>query len=247
MKKILLFALFSSFWACQREIETLPALGYEYAPLQTGKFIQYRVDSILYDDYNNSIDTNSYEVKYVLGREEIDAAGLSFFRYERYERADSSQDWTLINVSAIQIEANRLLHVEQNQRLIKLTFPIAKDKNWDGLAYIRKDTTIEIVGGSINFYKDWENFEYTTAHTPFNINGFSFDSTVTISQADANNLIERRFSKEIYAKNIGLVYKEQWILDTQCGGNLAACINTPWERKAEKGFILRQRITAHNF
>ena len=232
---------------CSRQTETLPAWGYEYAPMETGKFIQYRVDSIVYDDYNNRADTNSYEVKYLYGRQEMDAAGQEFYRYERYERGDSSQDWTLANVSAVQIDAYRLLQVEANQRLIKLVFPLSKGKTWDGLAYIRRDTTVEIVGGSINFYKDWNEFEYTATDNPMSINGLNFEATVTVLQADANNLIERRFSKEIYAKNVGLIYKEQWILDTQCGGNLAGCINSPWELKAEKGFILRQRITAHNF
>ncbi|MEL6865958.1 MAG: hypothetical protein AAFP19_16145, partial [Bacteroidota bacterium] len=72
-------------------------------------------------------------------------------------------------------------------------------------------------------------------------NGMMFDSVATIYQADNENAIELRYSIEKYARNIGLVYREMRILDTQ------AIVDDPWEEKAQKGFIIRQQITRHNW
>ena len=44
-------------------------------------------------------------------------------------------------------------------------------------------------------------------------------------------------------KNVGLIFKEMKILDTQC---IIDCEGQPWEQKAEKGFILRMEIISHN-
>ena len=44
---------------------------------------------------------------------------------------------------------------------------------------------------------------------------------------------------EKYAKDIGLIYKEMWILDTQKSESAA-----PWEVKAEEGFILKKSLVS---
>ena len=57
------------------------------------------------------------------------------------------------------------------------------------------------------------------------------------------NLIELREAIEKYARNVGLIEKQMRILDTQC---IIECEGEPWEVKAEKGFILKQRILEFN-
>jgi hypothetical protein len=66
---------------------------------------------------------------------------------------------------------------------------------------------------------------------------------VTVQNADSENLIELRLAHEKYARGVGLVYRELWILDTQC---IEDCIGMTWEQKAEKGFILKQTLIDHN-
>ncbi len=243
-----LFMLYLAIVAisCDRQTETVTPIDYSYCPLDSGKYIVYEVDSILYNEYLLTVDTHSYQIKYVLGRQELDGMGNPYFRYECYQRADSAQAWNLVQVYATQRIDNQFFVIENNQRIIKLAFPIAKGVAWDGLPYIRRDTTIEIEGGSIDLYKDWGNFTCTDIDQPRTIGALHFDSTLTVLQTNTTNQIEHRKSFEYYAKGVGLIYREMWILDTQCGGNLANCAGRSWEQKAEKGFILRQRIIDYN-
>jgi len=233
--------------ACGREVETFEPIAYDYSPMDSGKYIVYQVDSVIYNEYEQSIDTNSYEIRYEYGRSETDAADELIYRLNRYERRNSSENWQLKEVFAAKNINYQHQLVEDNQRLIKLTYPIAAGGQWNGLPYIRRDTSIEIIGGSINLYKDWDEFSYEEVGVAYDINGLSFDTTLVVLQVDKTNNIERRYSKERYAKGVGLIEKEMLILDTQCGGNISNCLTTPWEVKAEKGFILRQRILEHNF
>lgn len=233
--------------ACKEETEYIEPINFEYSPIDSGKYIVYQVDSILYNDYDRTVDTHSYFMRYEFGREELDAKGESLHRYEQYVKQALSDEWRLMQVFAAKNIGNQLHIIQDNQRIIRLSYPVKENKTWDGLPYIRRDTSIEIPGGNINLYKDWGNFSYKESHTPFSINNLSFDNTVLVVQADSENNIERRYSVERYAKGVGLIEKEMWILDTQCDGNIANCINTPWQEKAEKGFILRQRIIEHNF
>jgi hypothetical protein len=69
---------------------------------------------------------------------------------------------------------------------------------------------------------------------------------LTVRHADNENLIERRFVEERYARTVGLVEKTVMILDTQCGGNLSNCIDLSWEQKAEKGFMLKMTVNNYN-
>jgi hypothetical protein len=241
---LLLLLLLAS---CTREVEPFAPIAYDYSPMDSGKFIVYQVDSIIYNEYEDRVDSHSYEIRYEYGRTELDAADEPIYRLLRYERTAANATWELKAVFAAKNTRNQFQLIENNQRLIKLTYPIAEGGDWDGLPFIRRDTSIEIQGGSINLYKDWDNFSYQAIEPNFSINGLSFDTTVVVLQVDKTNNIERRYAKERYAKGVGLIEREMWILDTQCGGNIATCISTPWEIKAEKGFILRQRVLQHNF
>lgn len=53
---------------------------------------------------------------------------------------------------------------------------------------------------------------------------------------DKENAIEKTFAKEVYARGIGMVYKEWWHLETQ------KIVDDPWLEKAEKGYIIKMQI-----
>ena len=141
--------------------------------------------------------------------------------------------------------------------MIKMVSPIQENRRWDGIVYIRRDTLVPIRGGSIDMFKDWDDFVCENIGNTFvdTLSNTVYTDVAKIVQVDKTNNIERRFSTEVYAKNIGLVYKEMRILDTQCrtpgtctgNSDIAACIGTPWYLKAEKGFILKQSLIEHNY
>ncbi|MFT6021272.1 MAG: hypothetical protein ACI9CQ_004079, partial [Saprospiraceae bacterium] len=61
---------------------------------------------------------------------------------------------------------------------------------------------------------------------------FAFEEVTTIQLADEENLLEKRYGIEKYAKGVGLIFKELQIYNTQDIENETE----PWEVKTERGF-----------
>lgn len=242
-----IFILFIlSFNSCKRERFEYIVPDFGYFPLDSGTYSIYQVNYVLYNDFERTIDSSEYLLKEIVGKIETDNLGNPYQRIERYTKHPDSTNWKFVQVWAAQLHDNKAFRIEDNQRYICISFPASPDKEWDGLVYIRKDTTIAIPGGTIDQYKDWDNFRIISADISETIGSITYDSVMTVLRADKINNIERRYSIEKYAKNIGLVMRKDSILDTQCGGNIASCINTPWAEKAEKGFILNMTLIESN-
>lgn len=246
----LLLALLASFLflACERQVEdVIIDEGYEYFPLRIGQNWEYEVDSITLRPVVNG---TFYDSVHLYAREQLtdtfrDGAGQLWFLGERHERLHDSLPWRYRLTFALSHDAQRAWRREDNLDFIKLTFPV-KDKNeWDGNAAFDAYQLIPIGGELMPLFKEW-NYQYTSVNMPGEVNGVPFDSLLTVELVNYENLIEYRYATEQYARGIGLVYREMVALDTQCqtccNGNIAQCIDLPWRTKAEKGFILRQRL-----
>lgn len=249
--------ILGSLGSCKNEFEEFTAIDTSYYPLITGTYIDYELDSILYD-INHQGDTFRHYIREEIESVGFDNSGDAYHRIKRYERPDTLSNWSLKNVWVVQCVNNQIHRVERNLRSINLSFPVEMDKTWDGLVFLRRDTlipyTYKNVNGevtpkeSINQFKDWEEFRYILVDVPQSFNGLNFTETATILQVDKTDYIERRYSAEVYAKNVGLVYKEMQILDTQCSqypNGILDCIDTPWIEKAERGYILKQTVIAY--
>jgi len=242
------------FIACQRNIDTLDSISLDYYPLEEGKYKIYQIDSTVYDDFNCTVINVSFQLKEVVARTIVDGENDLTYVLERYKRQDATQPWVLKNVWTEKIEANQLQRVEDNQRFVKMIFPVQEGKEWDGISYINKDTLFAIRGGAIAIYKDWGSFSYQAVESTFiDVNQSPskvYPNTVKVLHVDKENAFEKRFSKEIYAKNIGAVYKEMCIVDTQCdclNVSDSTCVTLPWSDKIDKGYILRQSLIEHNY
>jgi len=217
-------------------------LGTNYYPLEIGKYRIYQVDSIIYDNKNNDIvkDTNSFYLKEELTDTIRDNQGNLVYTLERYERESPNDEWRVKDVYGVSYIDYQLHTVEENLRFIKLTFPVGIDiAPWNGNTFIDEFTTVDIAGESIEIFKGWL-YEYSEVDEFMQVQGITFDSTLTVIQANEDNLIEYRYSVESYARGIGLVKKDMSILNTQC----IKC--GPWEEIADKGFILKQEIIDYN-
>ncbi|NJK84169.1 MAG: hypothetical protein HC912_10585 [Saprospiraceae bacterium] len=135
---------------------------------------------------------------------------------------------------------NSFIKVENNLRFIKLIFPLIPKKTWNPHANFDDNINVTVAGETLKLFKDWTS-SIETIEEERMINGLLFKNVATILPVSNENLIEYRYSIEQYAENIGLIYRELWVLDTQIIDP-----TLPWEQKAEKGFILKQQVIAHN-
>lgn len=231
--------------------DNLAAEQYTYFPLEIGKFVVYQVDSVVYDFATGGGTVRDSSRTFV--REEItdtlrDLSDQLLYKVERYERVREDQPWVLHSIGTASRNASQAIRTENNLRFLKLVFPMDRRSEWDGHLWIDKNREIEIAGERMRPFTNWR-YEVDTIDRPAVVGQFAFDSTLIVTEADDNNVIERRYSRARYAKHVGLVWRKQWILDSQyCNRNPppADCATRPWEIKAERGYILRQTVLAFN-
>ncbi len=217
-------------------------LGTDYYPLEVGKFLEYQVDSTIYDfDGNLAIilESTTFIREEIVGTT-IDNEGDTTFIIERFEKSDFLAPWEIKDVWSTKIANNRAEKIEENIRLIKMVYPLREGVDFNAALFVEEGLTVSIAGETLEAFKNW-NSEVQTIDTPETIGSFSFNNVATMLYADDENLIEKRYAIAKYAKGIGLAYKEEWILDTQ---ELTETL--PWEEKAEIGYILRQTLINHN-
>lgn len=247
------------YFSCQQRVDTLEPISLDYYPLMDGKYKIYQVDSTIYDEFNCAVFYSSCQIKEVSLEMGTDGEGDPIYHIQRFIRKDNQSPWKLQSVWSEKLEDNQLQRIEENQRFVKMIFPVQEGTTWDGLSYIKKDTTFDIRGGVIEIYKDWDDFKYTSVAAPFVDTSQSvpitYSDAVQVLQTNKENLLDLRYSSEVYAKNIGLVYKEMQILGTYCldanctvgSSNLLNCKNLAWKDKAERGYIVVQSLLEHNY
>jgi hypothetical protein len=190
---LLLVGLLLSIAACKKDNEPVD-FHFGYFPIDKGRFVIYQVHEENIDANVNQYDISDYYLKAILGDTVIDNQGRIARRYERYISDNANGPWVLKDIWTTLIESNRAELVEENNRTIKMVFAPTKFKEWNMNAY-------NILDPLECYYRD--------IHKELIINGLSFDSTVVVEQEDyPDSQIEYRRKYEIYAKNVGMVYKK---------------------------------------
>lgn len=243
-------------WHCAKPAELPfgpadPSAQYAYFPLQTGKYIEYTLDSIVYDFGSGGgmvRDSTRILVRETVADTLRDNTGQLVYRIERFERPHDTLPWQFRENIFAARTATQAIRTENNLRFLKLVFPFDRSSNWNGNLWIDQYREIEVAGERIQPFINWR-YEVDSLDMPAQIGDFPFDSVLVVTEVDETNAIERRLSRVKYAKHVGIVFREQWILDSQYCNQIpppADCLAKPWTEKAEKGYILRQIISHHN-
>lgn len=183
---LIVFVLFS----CKKEKNNID-FGYDYFPMEEGRYVEYDVLRVWHDeDLNPKHDTIQYRLRTVIGEEVIDNSGRlarKFFQY-RYDKNTGAEIdqrvWTRV------IDGKRGEVVEENQRMIRMIFPVKKNEEWNVNAF----NTLE----KLKVY-------YLDHNQSRLVNGHQFENTAKIVYDDFLSLVDYRKKHEVYAKGIGLV------------------------------------------
>jgi hypothetical protein len=114
-----------------------------------------------------------------------------------------------------------------------MIFPLKEGQTWNPTIFVDPLSKVEVKGEPLELFKGWEA-KVKSIDKSWN----QYPNTLEIQFSDYENAIELRRGTERYAANLGLVYRELSVLNTQC---LNACLGQPWEKKAQAGFILKMR------
>jgi hypothetical protein len=255
MKNLLFtfLALIFIVFACEEEPDTFqPDYGFDYFPMEIGDVRHYTVDSIYFDTSEPRFDSTRTQLQEVLTNILFNNNGDTIMRIERSERVDSISGWRITDIYSEQLDEVNMYRKEENVRFLKLTFPPTVNKSWDGNAEIPEDKIVFVAGETIEMFKSWD-YRILSKGEPEEINGYMFDDVLTVQLADSDSEIEYRYGIEKYARGVGLIYRELWILDTQCKGCCNApdgtipveCTILPWEERADEGFIIVQKYAEY--
>lgn len=251
-----------SLIACKDVIEMRPepVTGEAYFPLRMGQVKVYAVDSIIFDDApgGNAKDTIS---RFIMERV-IDAYvsaeenGDSVYVIERAQRINMQAPWQITDLWLATRSSTEAIRAEENQRYLKLRFPVKEGQEWNSLAYIDDEQEVMIGTEIVEKFKNWESTILGLDQSE-TIGQFVFENGVLhCTHANDDNEIERRYVEEKYAKDVGLVFRKDSILDSRCKrlGTLEPCLvidhsvtppdtmGMPWVEKAEKGYIMVQQL-----
>jgi hypothetical protein len=210
--------------ACKKKTTTVDInLGKNYFPLVSGKSITYTLDSTIYDDFLGVVYTNRYYVRDVVDSVFADNQGNESFLIARSIRADTETNFRPMRVYYATKRAQEIHIIDDNQRYIKMVFPVSYTGVWLGNSYIATS------GSENSWLSDWR-YKYSDFGAPLLVNDTaSYPNTITINQrnsAEGDTSIKNTlfgaytFAKEIYAKDIGLVYRSliRWKKDPAIGG-----------------------------
>jgi len=203
---IMLIILFCT--SCKKENAQQVDMGYNYVPIAEGNYVIYDVDSVFIDKFNKKKDTSKFQLKEEIGNSFHDLTGNLNYEYKRYKRfyknnADINKTpWILTDVWYVKKTKDRFERIEESFRYTRLKFPVMESSQWNGNAF--------------NTNPIW-NYTLKNVDTKLTIGKNTFDSTSTVLQRDYTSEITKEYYLEIFARNIGLIYKK--VIDVKSQDN----------------------------
>ena len=98
--------------------------GYDYFPLEVGKYLIYQADSVIYDPAVNGtiIDTTSTFVREAIIDTTTDETGTVWYIVERSERVNTSDPWVLKRLLRLSSDPEKAIRNEDNLKFYKSGF-----------------------------------------------------------------------------------------------------------------------------
>ena len=181
-----------------------------YFPLTLGKYVVYDVDSIYYFGLAGTLYEIKSQMKYVITDTVTYNKQLSYL-LDVYSRPyDGAAEWIGISQIIVTPTANSLLYYQDQTKYVKMMFPVANGASWPGNQYAN------VLDSPFSYLNNW-NYTYQNYHLAYTNSLVTFENTVTIMEDDQNVNYQnvdsavagyRTYAKEVYAYNVGMVYKE---------------------------------------
>ncbi|MEM7107092.1 MAG: hypothetical protein AAF519_02615 [Bacteroidota bacterium] len=170
------------------------SVGYLFFPLELGSFIEYEVEETMYQFELETI--TNFQRRTEVVDSFINQAGEITYVIHQFERTFSDQEWDFVQTNSARLTATQGILIEGNLPLLKLSFPIAAGKIWDGNALNTMDKDEFAMDSLFSVY-------ITQAQD-------TISETLTVIQEDNQDFVVNLVTNyEIYGLGIGLVYKEE--------------------------------------
>ncbi len=241
-----------TLFSCNKKEEYVSDKLSDYVPLTPGKYITYRLDSMVFTNFGRTTEVHRYQVKNVIDALITDNLGRPSYRVFRYLRDSlGTTPWQPAGTFFITALADQLELIEDNLRFIKLHLPIKDAFSWKGNKYLPSGVNApywELF--DFNNDDNMESWDYYYDGVPasFSYRSNNYSNVQTVEEADETFNVPitiptayaaRTRAVEKYSKNIGLVYREYELWEYQPNtGNPAGPFKT--------GFGITMWMIDHN-
>jgi len=232
LPRILLWTLVSSLvLSCNEKEELTSAPLADYQPLAVGKYITYRIDSLVFPNFGRNTETHRYQVKHQIEALVSDNSGNPMYKVYRYLRDSAgTEPWVPNGSYFITPLGDQVEVAEDNLRVIKLHLPLKDKFTWKGNRYLPNDP----YGPLYNFSNDdnMADWDFMIDGNPatFSYNGLTYPDVLTVEQVDESfnvpitntgSYAARSRSVDRYGKGVGLVFRqfEIWEYQPNTGGS----------------------------
>ncbi len=156
--------------------------GYAYYPLVIGNNIEYRVDSVVYNEFTATVDTFSFLMREECVETFTDLEGRTAYRFDRSVQKDDTSAFVFRTSFYVVTDGVRTEKVENNQREVVMVYPPNEGEDWDANAFTSADQV---------------DYQFEAVHRSVQVGDYSFDSSLRVIQLnDTDNFITKRFSEE---------------------------------------------------
>lgn len=195
---VLAILLILSICACRSNKEELVLKGNEYFPLKIGVIRLYQIDSFIYDNYTGEVDTFQRTYREEIKSYFLDNAGDTNYHVELSFYNTVRVKWDVQQSYMRKISGNYAVENIYNHPEVKLLFPISKYKT-KGSSYV----------WNLNMFNNGEgaNVKYTNVFTSFDNGKRAFNDCVKVELQKPEMGVINNVYEEVYAKNVGLVYR----------------------------------------
>jgi hypothetical protein len=230
-----IFGVFSLL-ACETSPEIVTNNGLDYFPLKVGAYQIYSVEDT---QISQSIEQKfSYELKHLIIDSSVNLEGGYSYIIQRQKRDNANLPWESMDAWTSRITDRQAIVKEGNTSYVKITFPTLNGLEWNGNSF-------NTLGGdqSCGENKDrpCDVYKLEGLSKEFILaDGITFAETLTIIQNENTDLIVKQdVRKEVYAKGVGLIFKESVVLEYCTTPN---CLG---DQKVNKGLRYKQTIKAY--
>ncbi len=199
IKRTIFFGLMFGALACAEQIEVTEPINMDtdFYPLVFGSYRDYTVTERIYFT-RTDIETRVYQIREEIGQEFQNLQGGKSYELKRYSRTGANEEWKLDSLWISRIDTSptfRCVQIENNVPFIKLVFPVALGKSWDGNA--------------LNSHLA-ESYKITEIVDNYSLPQGSLslpNCVVVLQQEDDDKITIRDIRYEVYSANIGMVHR----------------------------------------
>lgn len=174
----------------------------KYAPFQQGSELYYFVDSAIYDDFRDTVIHKTLYRRFVIDSLDNSLRDRILFRVVVSETPDTMQAWTHIRVDQWAITQQYFETQIENIRFTHLIFPVNFESTWNTNQYSTRKETLRY---------------YTEINSEYQLGNTTYPHTVQVENEPKNNSVVDIQFQEVFAENIGCVYKKITNIETQFG------------------------------